>query len=164
MLYKKILNLTTIKKFLETPMLPIKNFESISQHFLIKNSTYKSGYHPGTDWSVPVGTPIFAPCNGYISRVFKNHPTMGNACYFIFKYQDKDYTMRVLHLSKVPILSTYLKGEIIAISGNTGKSDGPHVHIDLWKNKVVDTALLYTKQGVVNNLIDPYKFFKGIIE
>jgi len=159
-LYQRILNLKML--LMEKPMLPVQAFEKVSQHFLVPSNAYESKVHNGTDWAVPIGTPVYAPLNGYISTVFKNHKSLGNACYFHFKCEGNDYSMRVLHLSKVPIIRTYLKGEIIGYSGNTGQSKGPHVHIDLWKGNFINTALIRSKQGVMANLIDPYKFFKGI--
>lgn len=161
-LYQQVIFLMGLKELLEKPVLPIKDFEKVSQHFLEPNTAYKSKVHNGTDWAVILATPIYAPQNGYFSRIFKNHPSMGNCGYFHFKQAGVDYSMRIMHLSKVPVIKTYLKGEVIAYSGNTGNSTGPHVHIDLWKGNVIDPAKIYTKLGVMENLLDPYKFFKGI--
>jgi murein DD-endopeptidase MepM/ murein hydrolase activator NlpD len=163
-LWQRIFNLTGIKKLIEQPMLPIKDFEKVSQHFLNPDPMYKSGVHNGTDWAVPVGTPVFAPLDGYISTVFKNHTELGNACYFHFKFQGKQYVFRLLHLKEVPKVRTILKGEIFCFTGNTGKTKGKgHLHGDLWRGNVVNTSLIKSKKGVMENLIDPYKFFKGII-
>ncbi len=163
-LFNRILDLTKIKALLiEKPMLPIKNFETVTQKFLSPNRHYRSGLHVGTDFAVPIGTPVYAPLNGYISTVFKNHKSLGNACYYHFSYNGKEYSLRVLHLSRVPVVKTYLKGEIIAYTGNTGDSSGPHLHLDLWRGRTINTAKVYTRQGVLDNLIDPYAFFKGII-
>lgn len=162
-LWMRVMNMTGIKHLIERPMLPLKDFERVTQHFLVPNYSYVSKVHNGTDWGVSIGTPFYCPLDLYVSRVFANHKSLGNACYCHFIYKGKQYSMRVLHLSKVPKVKTYLKGEVLGYSGDTGQSTGPHVHVDLWRGNTINTALILSKKGVLENLVDPYKFFKGLV-
>ena len=138
---------------------PLDNFDIVSQGFGIPNTHYHSGIHNGTDFPVPIGTPIYAPTDGEIYKVYQNHITMGNACYFTFTFQGTQYWSRFLHLNAVPTIGTYTEGDVIAHSGDSGDSTGAHLHLELWKVPI-NTLLLYSTQNVLRNLLDPYKWFK----
>jgi murein DD-endopeptidase MepM/ murein hydrolase activator NlpD len=85
---------------------------------------------------------------------------MGNACLVVFAHEGQTYTIRLLHLRKAPVLGTYKRGEVLAYTGNSGKSTGPHIHIELCKGKY-RPELLYTEAAVRANLLDPEKFFNS---
>lgn len=85
--------------------------------------------HKGIDWATPIGTAVMASSggtvsiagwqNGYGYVVYINHP-------------DGKQT-RYGHLSKI-LVSTGQKvtqGQKIALSGNTGRSTGPHLHFEI---------------------------------
>jgi len=135
--------------------IPKEYRDKISQRFLVPNKWYKSGVHNGTDWAVPSGTPIYAPEDGEMIAVFNNHHSMGNAGYYNFG----GIAMRVMHLIKVPKLGKYKTGQILGYSGNTGMSTNSHVHLDLWKNGIIEVKEILTKKGVQDNLLDPESFF-----
>ena len=88
--------------------------------------------HRAIDWATPTGTAIWASSGGTVSVagwqsgygyvVYINHP-------------DGNQT-RYGHLSKI-LVSTGQKvkqGQKIALSGNTGRSTGPHLHFELRVN------------------------------
>ncbi len=91
-----------------------------------------STYHKGIDWATPVGTAVVASCAGTVVRagwgsgygyvVYINHP-------------DGRQT-RYGHLSKVLVKvgDTVSQGQKIALSGNTGRSTGPHLHFEILIN------------------------------
>jgi len=135
-------------------------FATISQGFGIANKHYRSGIHNGVDFAVVVGTPVVSPFRGEIYQVFKNHKSMGNACYYRFVHQKTQYWMRFLHLRDVPKLGVYNPGDVICYSGNTGDSTGPHLHMELWK-VAINPALIGTKAGVLKNLLDPVAWFRS---
>ena len=85
--------------------------------------------HKGVDFSMPTGTPIYATGDGEVVRV-KNHPFAGK--YIEIKH-DGRYVTRYLHLSKSTVRrgQKVKRGERIALSGNTGRSTGPHLHYEL---------------------------------
>lgn len=88
--------------------------------------------HNGTDFAMPIGTSVIAPANGRVERV-ANHPAAGR---YIVVRHDNGYRTRYLHLSQ-PLVSQgdrVVMGERIALSGNTGRSTGPHLHYEVIVN------------------------------
>lgn len=141
-------------------MLPVKNWENVTQKFGVTNSHYKSGIHNGVDWGCPVGTPVFAPTEGVVYRRQENHKALGTHVYFTCAIKGIVYYMRVLHLSKASIIGWYKAGQIIGYTGNTGDSTGPHLHVDIW-TVPIDSNLIKTKAGVYKYLVDPLQFFNN---
>jgi murein DD-endopeptidase len=93
--------------------------------------------HKGTDFAMPIGTPIQSPAGGRVEKV-GNHPVAGR---FIVVRHDNGYKTRYLHLSKAQVNrgQRVEMGQRIALSGNTGRSTGPHLHYEvLVNNKQVD--------------------------
>lgn len=93
--------------------------------------------HNGVDLATPQGTPIASTGDGIIRRV-GNHPYAG-------KYVDIDhggsYTTRYLHLHKILVSkgAQVKRGQKIALSGNTGRSTGAHLHFEFHiKGRPVD--------------------------
>jgi murein DD-endopeptidase len=93
--------------------------------------------HRGTDWAMPIGTPIIAPADGRVEKV-GNHPVAGR---YIVVRHDNGYRTRYLHLSRAIVSrgDRVSMGERIALSGNTGRSTGPHLHYEvIVNNNAVD--------------------------
>lgn len=141
---------------------PKEHRKAISQRFLNPNKSYRSGVHNGTDWALPVGTPILAPRNGYVEERFVG-PETGNGCVYRFEWNGEEYAIRLLHLRGLPVEGDREQGQVIGFSGDTGMSTGPHCHIDLWPGGVVDVSKILTPQGVINNLKDPEAFFADAV-
>ncbi|MFB9867031.1 peptidoglycan DD-metalloendopeptidase family protein [Vreelandella sulfidaeris] len=88
--------------------------------------------HNGTDFAMPIGTAVVAPANGVVERV-THHYAAGN---YIIVRHDNGYRTRYLHLSR-PLVKQgdrVTMGERIALSGNTGRSTGPHLHYEVIVN------------------------------
>jgi len=141
-----------------------KYFEEamVSQRFGVWNTRYRSDHHPGTDYRCPVGTPVFAPMDCTIVKSDKGSET-GNYIHITFMLDGERYWMRFLHLSKGYAPGQYRKGEVIALTGNTGDTDGPHLHSDLWR-VAIDVNLILTAEGVRKYLLDDYAFFRKAVE
>ncbi|SON49239.1 murein DD-endopeptidase MepM [Vibrio tapetis] len=88
--------------------------------------------HNGTDFATPIGTPIYATGDGVVVKAQK-HALAGN--YVVIKH-GREYMTRFLHLHRILVKKgdTVTRGQKIALSGNTGRSTGPHLHYELIKN------------------------------
>ncbi len=89
-----------------------------------------SGMHNGTDFGVPIGTPVVAPQDG---QVIKTGEDNLNGIYV--HIQSGNTTHWLLHLSKVKVSAgdQVKQGQVVALSGNTGYSTGPHLH---WSKRI----------------------------
>lgn len=85
--------------------------------------------HNGTDISVPVGTKIKSPWAGKVTSVMNNNA--GGLQMVVTHYNG--YKTGYAHLSEVKKDKgdVVLAGQVIALSGNTGNSTGPHLHFTL---------------------------------
>ncbi len=114
---------------------PTKSRYRLSSHFNPYRKHPVTGRvrpHNGTDFATPIGTPILATGDGVVTRV-TNHPYAG--LYIVIEHGDK-YKTRFLHLSKALVRKgqTVSRGQKIALSGNSGRSTGPHLHYELHVN------------------------------
>jgi murein DD-endopeptidase MepM/ murein hydrolase activator NlpD len=92
--------------------------------------TGKSTFHHGVDVAMPVGTPLTAPADGVVVKK-GNGPSGGVT--LILKHEDNRHTV-YYHLQKPSHLAkgaTVKRGDLIAYSGNTGASTGPHLHMEV---------------------------------
>lgn len=87
--------------------------------------------HNGLDIAVPVGTPVTAPSAGVITKVW-NDPRGGLS---VLIDHGGGLTTGYAHLSSqdVKVGQSVVAGELVAKSGNTGASKGPHLH---WTAKI----------------------------
>ncbi len=93
--------------------------------------------HRGLDFAVPPGTTIVAAADGQVLNS-KYYGTYGN---YIELEHDGGYKTVYAHNSRLLAKAgdTVKKGDIIAISGNTGLSTGPHLHFEMkYNNQLVD--------------------------
>jgi murein DD-endopeptidase MepM/ murein hydrolase activator NlpD len=84
--------------------------------------------HNGTDFPVPVGTPVKAPQSGIVSRTGSDSM---NGNFVVVKSGSNEHFL--LHLSQINVTNGQRvnKGEVVGLSGNTGRSTGPHLHWEL---------------------------------
>ena len=88
-----------------------------------------STYHKGVDWSTPIVTTVVASSAGTVARAGWGS---GYGYVVYINHADGRQT-RYAHLSKVLVKvgQTVSQGQKIALSGNTGRSSGPHVHFEI---------------------------------
>jgi len=91
--------------------------------------TGRVGPHNGTDFATPTGTRVLTTGDGVVSRV-GNHPFAGR---YVEIQHGGQYKTRYLHLHRVLVRrgESVNRGQAIALSGNTGRSTGPHLHFEL---------------------------------
>lgn len=85
--------------------------------------------HKGVDWAVPTGTAVRASCGG---TVVSAGWSSGYGYCVTLRHPDGRQT-RYAHLSKILVSSGQKvdQNEKIALSGNTGRSTGPHLHFEI---------------------------------
>lgn len=134
-------------------------FEVPMHHPQILSGTFAelrpAHFHAGVDFKTQgvVGKKVHAPAEGYISRISVAHGGYGKAVYIV---HDNGYTTVYGHLDQfAPRLDSLIRtvqyrnedyratldlprdsvrvecGELIAYSGNTGGSGGPHLHYEI---------------------------------
>ena len=88
--------------------------------------------HEGTDFALPVGTPVMATGDGVVLKATR-HPLAGT--YVVIKH-GRTLMTRYLHLSKLLVKpgQKVKMGDKIALSGNTGRSTGAHLHYEVRVN------------------------------
>ncbi len=105
--------------------------------------------HRGVDFALPIGTPVLAVGDGEV-MVAKNGGAAGN---YVALRHGRQYMTRYMHLSRVLVKpgQKVKRGDRIALSGNTGRSTGPHLHFEVWiNNQAVNplTARLPEMEGL----------------
>ncbi|WP_265498751.1 murein DD-endopeptidase MepM [Providencia rustigianii] len=113
----------------------VKQFR-VSSHFnprRVNPVTGRVAPHKGVDFSMPVGTPVLAVGDGEVI-VAKYSGAAGN---FIAIRHGRQYTTRYMHLRQLLVKpgQKVKRGDRIALSGNTGRSTGPHLHFEMWVNQ-----------------------------
>lgn len=97
--------------------------------------------HYGVDWGCPIGTNVKASCAGkVITAGWQN----GYGYTVVLAHSDGS-TTRYAHLSKIAVSvgQSVSQGEVIAYSGNTGNSTGPHLHFEITIDGSRVNPLLY---------------------
>jgi murein DD-endopeptidase MepM/ murein hydrolase activator NlpD len=125
---------------------PLADYEQITS--LLKDRPT----HKGMDFKTPIGSDVVAPRAGRVTRTNWNHAANGN-CIEI-QYGD-GMLAKFLHLNEnlVKDGQTVSAGTVIAKSGNTGHSTGPHLHYQLDRgDNVVDPV---TYHGTLRRQLPP---------
>ncbi|WP_462252064.1 peptidoglycan DD-metalloendopeptidase family protein [Ekhidna sp.] len=96
--------------------------------------------HLGMDFSCPTGSEVRATADGKVAKISSNPKGYGNLV--VIAHGD-DYQTKYAQLSefKVKEGDEVKKGDLIALSGNSGMSTAPHLHYEVLKDgKHVDPA------------------------
>lgn len=115
--------------------------------------TGKSSFHSGTDFAVPVGTPILSTESGIVAKIWD--ASNGNACgngVFI-QFSEKGDGIKYCHMDKVNVQlkQDITAGQVVGLSGNTGSSTGPHLHVERYIDR---------ESGAIN----PNEYLKSLIK
>lgn len=148
------------------------------QNFLSGNmgELRNNHFHAGIDikTSGVEGLPVYAAADGYISRIKMSAWGYGNALYIqhpngettvyahLLRYNDKiqdyvraqQYQQKTFEIELFPEKNVFpiSQGDVIAFSGNTGGSGGPHLHFEIRdKNQEVLNPLSYTFSEIVDD-------------
>lgn len=102
-------------------------------------------FHYGMDFTAPRGTPIYATGDGVVVRADDASSGYGNHVRIDHGY---GYVSLYGHMYKfnVRVNQKVKRGEVIGFVGSTGRSEGPHVHYEVFKD---------------NERINPMNFYYG---
>jgi murein DD-endopeptidase len=92
-------------------------------------TTGASTYHNGIDLAAPIGTAVYAPASGTVNSLYTNSE---GGKQLLMKH-DTGFISGFAHLASyaVAIGQSVRKGQLIAYTGNTGNTTGPHLHFSL---------------------------------
>lgn len=103
---------------------------------------YASGSHSGIDFRAAVGTPIYAAASGVVEGVGDTDLTCPKASFgkWVFIRHDNGLATVYAHLSLIKAKEGQKvnTGDLIAYSGNTGRSTGPHLHLTVFASNGVN--------------------------
>jgi murein DD-endopeptidase MepM/ murein hydrolase activator NlpD len=90
-------------------------------------------HHQGVDYAIPEGTRVFATADGVVKEIKGKNSTSGLT---VIIDHGNGYTTSYSHLqsAKVKRGKRVQRGDIIALSGNSGLSLAPHLHYEVRYN------------------------------
>lgn len=125
---------------------PLQVSGTITSHFGNRSAPTEgaSTYHKGIDIAVPSGTTVVAAGSGEVV-VASYQAAAGN--YIMISHGNGLYTV-YMHCSRlaVSVGQNVNKGDVIAYSGSTGVSTGPHLHFGVSVNGAYVNPLNYVHQ------------------
>lgn len=102
--------------------------------------------HTGIDIRAPVGTRALAPMGGRVTRVDQDGIGKGSINGNAVHIQAGPYRWSLLHLSRIFVApgDTLGVGQVVGLTGNTGRSTAPHLHLQLtYQGRPVDPVPLF---------------------
>lgn len=101
--------------------------------------------HEGTDFRAAVNSEVMTIADGMVVEAGYG-PVTG---FFITVRHADGWSSRYLHLSELHVARNQFvrKGNVIGLSGNTGRTNGPHLHLEISHNdKLVDPMSILFEQ------------------
>jgi len=110
---------------------PLKTNKKITSLYGMRRDpfTRRLSFHGGVDIATPIGTNVMATADGEVI-----HAGWGEGYGVLVVLKHKyGYTSWYGHLSRILVKKGDIikQGQIIAISGNTGRTTGPHLHFEI---------------------------------
>ena len=98
--------------------------------------------HPGVDYSMSIGSKVYATGDGIVSRVETKFSGYGKQIVIDHGF---GYKTRYAHLNGFEVRKgqRVKRGELIGYTGNTGKSTGPHLHYEVLVNGLAVNPVYY---------------------
>lgn len=134
---------------------------------------YASGSHNGVDFAASIGTPVKAALDGEILGTGNTDITCPGASFgkWILIKHNNGLASIYAHLSLIKVNpgESVSTGQIIAYSGNTGYSTGPHLHVSVYArggvqiqsrpSKVCGGRVYTMPLAPINAYLDPMLYF-----
>lgn len=101
--------------------------------------------HPATDIGAPTGTPIYAADSGYVAAT----GWMGGYGNYIAINHGNGFETLYAHLSEIRVIAGQgvQRGQVIGLVGNTGRSTGPHLHLEIRQGGVKRNPFGFLPRG-----------------
>lgn len=137
----------------------------VTQIYGVNEAAYRKfglAGHNGIDLGCDTGTPIKAMAGGEVVLA-TNDPEGYGLVIRIWHPQLRCYTLYAHNsLLQVKVGDKVTIGQVIALSGNTGNSTGPHAHIEV---RLADQVGKYAggNPGMGASTVDPMGFVEGVI-
>jgi len=118
---------------------PIKNKDltRVASGFGERIDPFTKGikFHYGMDFTAPRGTPVYATGDGVVKRADSRSSGFGKHIRIDHGY---GYTSLYAHLYKYNVkrYQKVKRGDIIGYVGSSGRSNAPHLHYEIFKDKV----------------------------
>lgn len=129
---------------------------------------YASGSHGGVDFRASVGTPVKAMGNGVVAGVGDTDVQCFRTSFgkYIFIKYDNGLSAAYGHLSlvKMNIGDRVVTGQVVAYSGNTGYSTGPHLHVSLYAPGAAEVKSIPSKSCIGRVLTQPIAPINGYLD
>ncbi len=126
-----VAELSLLNESIPTGM-PLKHFKYFTDGFGYRMHPIFVGeriFHFGQDIAADVGTPVYAPADGVVEYAKKK----GGYGKFLLINHPFGFKTGYGHLSRYAVKAgDYVsKGDLVAYTGNTGRSTGPHLHYEV---------------------------------
>ncbi len=109
---------------------PVANM-SFTSNFGIRSDPFRgsAAFHPGVDIQCGIGTAVYATADGVVDRAERS----GGYGNLVEIDHGRGIATRYGHLSKILVAAgqKVKRGQLIALSGSTGRSTGPHLHYEV---------------------------------
>lgn len=103
--------------------------------------THKKSFHNGVDIAAPVGTFVKSPDFGTVTELWDHDA--GGRCLAMENRSGVRFGFAHLSDRLVKVGDKVNAGQVIALTGNTGRSTGPHLHFTVKVNGEWDDPMLY---------------------
>ncbi len=106
-------------------------------------------FHAGIDFSLPIGNDVYATADGVVSYIGYQRGGYGYIVKIDHGYGYETYYAHLkLNSAKVKKGQKVKRGDVIALSGHTGKSTAPHLHYEVRLNGKPDNPVHYFFQDL----------------
>ncbi|MCD4746460.1 MAG: M23 family metallopeptidase [Bacteroidales bacterium] len=121
-----------------------KNLKRLSSYYGYRTDPFYKvkKFHPGIDFSAPIGTEIYATGDGKVIEIKRSRRGYGNRLTIDHGY---NYVTIYAHIDKFKVRKgqKVKRGQLVATVGNTGKSTAPHLHYEIRKNGKAINPIYY---------------------
>lgn len=126
---------------------PVQGY--VTQAQIRRSEAFKT-HHYGIDIAVKEGEPILAAAAGQV--IFSGWTY--DLGYLVILYHGNDYFTHYGH-NQLVLVDKYgivNRGDVIALTGSSGLSSGPHLHFEIWKDGQAADPLEYFPEYQRNNV------------